>query len=281
MMSSQGCLIAKLRAFSWLAFLYVVFSESVLLPGWRPSREILRVGAMSHAVAALRTERLARSTKPFLARGSRAERCVNCRLVSSHCVCAWRPMVSAQAGVCLLMHDIEVLKPSNTGWLIADVVKHTAAFAWTRTAVDPELPRLLAEPAWQPFLVFPGEYVEPQRRVSSLALEPGRRPLFVILDATWTQARKMFRKSPYLDHLPVLSLQPEELSRYQLRRAKHDGHLCTAQVAALCLELAGDGRAADALNLYLDVFTQHYLASKAPRALDLQDELHRRLSTFV
>ena len=45
----------------------------------------------------------------------------------------------------------------------------------------------------------------------------------------------MFRKSPYLDSLPVLSLQAEQLSRYKLRRSKRDDHFCTAEVAALCL----------------------------------------------
>ena len=37
------------------------------------------------------------------------------------------------------MADIEPLKPSNTGWLIADVVADTAAFGWPRTEVDPAL----------------------------------------------------------------------------------------------------------------------------------------------
>ena len=236
---------------------------------------------MSHSVAALRQARLARSSRPFLARGSRADRCPDCRLARSHCLCAWRPQVQARSGVCLLMHDVEALKPSNTGWLIADVVEDTAAFGWSRTEVDAGLPALLAEPDWQPYLVFPGEYAEPERVVSTVEVAQDRRPLFVVLDATWTQARKMFRKSPYLDHLPVLSLQPEALSRYRLRRSKRDEHLCTAEVAALCLELAGDERAADALNTYLDVFSQHYLAAKAPRAVDLEDDLHQRLKAFL
>ncbi len=83
----------------------------------------------THAVSRLRSARLARSVKPFLARGGpQGERCVGCRLVPSHCMCALRPMVPTQAGVCLLMADIEPLKPSNTGWLIADVVANT--FFW-------------------------------------------------------------------------------------------------------------------------------------------------------
>jgi hypothetical protein len=236
---------------------------------------------MSHAVARLRAARIARSEKPFLARGCNAIRCQHCRLALSHCLCAWRPRIEAQAAVCLLMHDVEALKPSNTGWLIADVVADTWAFGWLRTAVEPELPALLNDPQWQPYLVFPGEYAAPERVVSEVTVAPGKRPLFVLLDATWTEARKMFRKSPYLDSLPVLSLQPEQLSRYRLRRSTRDEHLCTAEVAALCLELAGDQRAADGLNAYLDVFSQHYLAAKAPRAVNLDDELHRRLQTFL
>ncbi|HWV09901.1 DTW domain-containing protein [Pseudomonas sp. GD03944] len=236
---------------------------------------------MSHAVSRLRAARLARSARPFVARGSRAVRCPGCRLIPSHCLCAFTPRVPAVSGVCLVMHDVEALKPSNTGWLIADVVADTSAFGWLRTVVDPELPALLADPQWQPYLVFPGEYVAPERVVSEVKVDSGKRPLFVLLDATWSEARKMFRKSPYLDGLPVLSLQPEQLSRYRLRRSKRDDHLCTAEVAALCLELAGDQRAADALNLYLDVFSQHYLASKAPRAVDINDDLHQQLREFL
>jgi DTW domain-containing protein YfiP len=234
---------------------------------------------MSHAVARLRTARLAQLTKPFVARGSRAERCPGCRLLPSHCLCALRPVLHApaRAGVCLLMGDIEALKPSNTGWLIADVLPDTHAFGWARTSVDPALLALLADPQWQPYLVFPGEFVPPERVVSSLAPQLAKRPLFVLLDATWAEARKMFLKSPYLNHLPVLSLQPQEASNYQLRRSTRDDHLCTSEVAALCLALAGDTQAAQTLDAYLAVFSQHYLLARAHLPLNLEDAVHQRL----
>ena len=123
-----------------------------------------------HAVSRQRTERLARSSKPFLARGGpRGERCAGCRLLPSHCLCALRPQVPTRAGVCLLMADTEALKPSNTGWLVADVVADTFAFGWTRTEVPPGLLALLADPQWQPYLVFPCDYAEPQRVVTQVA----------------------------------------------------------------------------------------------------------------
>ena len=242
---------------------------------------------MSHAVARLRSARLARASKPFLARGGpRGERCAGCRLVPSHCLCTLRPCVPTHAAVCLLMADIEPLKPSNTGWLIADVVPDTFAFGWARTETDPALLALLSDPQWQPYVVFPGEFVAPERVVTQVQVateqtdQPRKRPLFVLLDGTWAEARKMFRKSPYLDHLPVLSLQPEQISNYRLRRSNRDDHFCTSEVAALCMELAGESQAALALEAYLEVFSTHYLNAKQQRPVDLEDAAHMRLRAF-
>ncbi len=242
--------------------------------------------AAPHAVSRLRAERLARSAKPFLARGGpKGERCAGCRLVPSHCICALRPQVPTRAGMCLLMADIEPLKPSNTGWLIADVVADTFAFGWARTEVQPGLLALLADPQWQPYVVFPGEFVAPERVVTQVApaddASAGKRPLFILLDATWPEARKMFRKSPYLDRFPVLSLAPEQISRYQLRRSRRDDHFCTAEVAALCLELAGEAQAAQVLDAYLDVFTHHYLQSKHQLPVAADDPTHLRLRSLA
>ena len=177
------------------------------------------------------------------------------------------------------MADIEALKPSNTGWLVADVVADTFAFGWTRTELDPALLALLLDEQWQPYLVFPGEFVAPERVVTQLQTSM-KRPLFVLLDATWPEARKMFRKSPYLDQLPVLSLQAKQLSNYKLRRSQRDAHFCTSEVAAMCLSLGGDALAAQALEAYLDVFTQHYLQARQQLPVDGDDAAHQRLRSF-
>lgn len=236
--------------------------------------------APPHAVSLLRDARLARSTRPFLARGgSRRVHCPGCRLVTSHCMCLLRPQVATRAGVCLLMHDAEPLKPSNTGWLVADVVADTHAFGWARTEADPALLALLSDPQRQPYVVFPGEFADPARVVH--AVEPGARPLFVLLDATWSEARKMFRKSPYLDRFPVLSLEGGEASRYRLRRSRRGGHFCTADVAAQCLDLAGEGVAADALQDWLDVYSERYLLAKHQRPVDEASAAHVRLQTLM
>ncbi len=250
-----------------------------------------------HAVSRLRTTRLAASSKPYVARGSGTGRCGSCRLIASHCICDLRPRIQpTRAGVCLIMGDIEALKPSNTGWLVADLVADTFAFGWSRTAVDPALLALLADPQWQPCVVFPGEFVAPGRVVYERLPPPvesggnghgvasavhTKRPLFVLLDGTWAEARKMFRKSPYFDPLPVLSLHPEHVSNYRLRRSAHDHHFCTSEVAAMCLQLAGEEHAAHLLAAWLDVFSAHYLSVKCHQPLDRESPAHQRLQELV
>jgi DTW domain-containing protein YfiP len=240
---------------------------------------------MSHAVSRLRAARLARATQPFLARGGfKQERCKGCRLAPTHCMCALRPLADTRAAVCLLMADIEPLKPTNTGWLIADVVADTFAFGWSRTEPDPALLALLSEPRWDCYVVFPGQYAAPERVVHAvkpcLKDEGGaaRRPLFILLDGTWSEARKMFSRSPYLNPMPVLSLEPAEASQYRLRRSRCDDHFCTSEVAARCLGLAGDDATAKILDAYLGVFTHHYLQAKNQLPVAWESEAHQRLS---
>lgn len=57
-----------------------------------------------------------------------------------------------------------------------------------------------------------------------------------MLDGTWSEARKIFRKSPYLNQFPVFSLNVLAASGYQLRTASRTEQHCTAEVAAALLQ---------------------------------------------
>lgn len=239
---------------------------------------------MPHAVSRLRAARLAKSTKPFLARGGfKRERCMGCRLVPTHCMCGLRTSMSTRSAVCLLMADIEPLKPTNTGWLIADLVDDTFAFGWSRTETDTALLSLLSDPDWDCYVVFPAQYAAPERVVRTVRTRaPGdggasKRPMFILLDGTWSEARKMFGRSPYLDHFPVLGLEPPRASQYKLRRSRCGDHFCTSEVAALCLDLAGDRVAGKTLEAYLAVFTDHYLHARNQVPVAWEGVAHQRL----
>jgi DTW domain-containing protein YfiP len=219
-----------------------------------------------NTVHILRKQQLALSTKEFKARGYKVKRCEECLIPEKKCICAQRPSISSRSAFCLVMYKNEYYKPSNTGKLIADVIPDNYAFRWDRVAPDPVLIELLNNPKYAPILVFPQQYAEANRCIDSpkdlVDIQQGKVPLFVMLDGTWREASKMF-KSRCFATLPVLGIQPQKASSYQLREAAHVHQLCTAEVAIEVLKLADDSCGAEALAEYFHQFKKAYIAGKA------------------
>ncbi|WP_049614813.1 tRNA-uridine aminocarboxypropyltransferase [Yersinia pekkanenii] len=220
------------------------------------------VTATGNAVLHLRRLRLAASTRPYRARGCRAIRCQGCLLTERFCLCDTIKPQPANSRFCLIMFDTEPLKPSNTGRLIADILPDTQAFLWSRTEVDPALLAAIADPQRQPYVVFPEKYAAPERQILNQLPTNDKPPLFILLDGTWTEAKKMFRKSPYLAALPMLSLNVSHTSDYLLREAQRPEQHCTVEVASALLVQAGDIQAAEGLTAHFHYFRQQYLAGK-------------------
>jgi len=215
-----------------------------------------------NSVLALRLQELQRTTKPFNARGSRVIRCDHCLLPKADCICFAKPEPCANSAFLFLMYTGECFKPTNTGRLIADVAQDNHAFVWDRTNPDPALLALLQDERYQPVVIFPTQYAAPERCIQKPAPEPQKKTLFILLDGTWREAKKMFSKSPYLDKFPVLGIQPEQASNYQLREAAHLHQLCTAEVMIEVLKVDNDAKAAAALASYFATFRKHYMAGK-------------------
>jgi len=227
-----------------------------------------------HAVQRLFKYRKSISTKPFRARGYNVIRCENCRIALKHCICQYKPKCHSKATFLLLMWDDEVLKPSNTGRLIADLITDTHAFIWKRTEVDETLLSLINDPTYQPFVVFPADYANEHQQVIHQVADikpPAKQPLFILLDGSWREAKKMFRKSPYLEKFPVLSINLDtQNERYRLRKANGDDRLATAEVAAHVLRSFGEEENGDLLDLWFDTFSQQYqLGASARHAISV------------
>ncbi|MCE2570465.1 tRNA-uridine aminocarboxypropyltransferase [Motilimonas eburnea] len=220
-----------------------------------------------HAVQQLYKQRMARVTRPYLARGANVVRCPKCMINLHLCICEYRPKIDSQAAFLLVFYDDEVLKPSNTGRLIADVAADCHAYIWSRTEPDAAMLALLHDEKYQPYVVFPQEYCQPERVVHKPLVSNDKIPLFILLDASWSQARKMFKKSPWLDDFPVLAFTPELVSRYLIRKSVQDHQLGTAEVAALVYDSLGESKNSAIMNAWFDVFKEHYLTGKKQRQL--------------
>ena len=89
---------------------------------------------------------------------------------------------------------------------------------------------LLRDPAGFTVLLYPGPAA---RNLSRGDLTPadlgGRRLTVVLLDATWSGARKMLKLSPSLQRLPRLMFTPSAPSRYLIKQQPQPGCLSTLE----------------------------------------------------
>jgi len=216
----------------------------------------------------LRSAELAKSTRPFLTRGYKIRRCEHCLIPAQRCICASKPIINTRSAFCFVMYSHEYFKPSNTGRIVADVVNNNHAFVWDRTVPDPALLSLLADTDYAPILVFPAQYAQAKRCIQTpqdlSSVKAGKIPLFVMLDGTWREAKKMF-KSAHMQNLPILGIQPKTAANYLLREAAYKHQLCTAEVCIELLKLAQEDESAKALLDYFEVFRAAYMEGKAHR----------------
>ncbi|MDT3280787.1 tRNA-uridine aminocarboxypropyltransferase [Shewanella sp. SP2S1-2] len=156
--------------------------------------------------------------------------------------------------IILLTHERELSRKTNTGQLaLAAFPEEVKSIVWSRTAPDNDLVAMLA--SQQAKLLFPASDTEPAVPIDQNALDtvlaepvlsnaqmllaPAHSSLIttqrmpsqvVILDATWQEARKMLRQSPYLKTAARVSLPPlMPESAFILRRNQQEGGLCTAE----------------------------------------------------
>lgn len=199
--------------------------------------------------------------KPFNARGSKVIRCDSCCLPKVSCICADLKQCESQADFWLLMHHNEFYKPSNTGRLICHTFPSTGVSEWQRLSMPSDFESALMARKESACIVFPAAPDYQHRMIDDPAELPDR-PLFIIPDGTWRQARRIFRHSAYLQDLPVIEPKVLSRSRYFLRKAELDHHLCTAEVTVALLEQYGDLNAAEALMHNFNLFNQKYYAAK-------------------
>ncbi|WP_139122357.1 tRNA-uridine aminocarboxypropyltransferase [Veronia pacifica] len=176
------------------------------------------------------------------------------------------PKLDSHMCIDLLMHETESDKRTNTGKLLLASFPYCRQHVWQRTSPPDELVARIADPDIDSWLLFPGDHSIPasQCQQAHKAEVPQH---FIIIDATWQQARKMLRKSPWLSAVNTLHIQPDSPSRYALRRNQKDGHLCTCEVGISLLEEMGDNQNARVLSQYFLKFIETFEADRQHKSL--------------
>ncbi|BAC92856.1 conserved hypothetical protein [Vibrio vulnificus YJ016] len=182
--------------------------------------------------------------------------CPQCGL-RYQCLCDQFPSLQSEVALVLLMHPNEVERETNTGKLLHWCRLPVRQFVWRRTAPPPALLDLLSDAQFMPVVLYPSEQSITLTQIKERAQQTQRQPLFIILDATWQEARKMLNKSEWLKALPQLALHGDSASNYQLRRNQQQGNLCTLEIAAELVKQLGEAHNATSMTELL----HHYLAA--------------------
>lgn len=155
-------------------------------------------------------------------------RCLRCRRPPAVCWCDALAPVANPTHVVFLQHPREARVPVSTCRMahlsLANSQMHVA---WSPDDL-PGLAERLRGP--DTYILFPSADATD---VGALTRPP--RTL-VVVDGTWSNAKKLVRRSPLLRSLPGLVCRPDHISRYRIRREPAPHCLSTIEATAHALE---------------------------------------------
>lgn len=162
--------------------------------------------------------------------------CFRCYKPDIVCVCADIQEVDTRFRLAILQHPREHRRTISTARIVSLSVRGCRLFVGVDFSRNEEFLAML-DPAKGPaYIVFP-ERGAPEAGELALAENgwPDASPLFVLIDGTWSQAKKLKNQNPILDTLPRVGLRSETPSQYKIRKQPKAGCLSTVEAAALLL----------------------------------------------
>jgi DTW domain-containing protein YfiP len=184
--------------------------------------------------------------------------CNKCGLPKINCICDKSPEVTTSSKIWILSTEKEFYRPSNTARLLKLINPNsTEIFLWERTKKPEKLIKNINNEKYETYLLFPIEDDNEQYRKVEYK-NTGKIPAFILIDGTWKEARKILRKSDYLNKLPRISLEPNFKSQYDLRRGATEGNLCTIEAAIEVLKINNELENSQAIDNFYNLFLRSY-----------------------
>jgi DTW domain-containing protein YfiP len=172
------------------------------------------------------------------------ETCYRCFWPKDLCWCHTLQPMATRTKFVFLMHPKEFKKEkASTGRLTHLCLSESVIHMGIGFDNHEEVQALIRDPANLTVLLYPGPEARNLSTGGLSASDLGDRRLVVLLlDATWSCARKMLRLSPSLQRLPRIMFTPAGVSRYVIKQQPQDGCLSTLEAThelLLALERSG------------------------------------------
>lgn len=193
--------------------------------------------------------------------------CNKCGLPEINCICDKASKIKTNAKLWILSTEREFYRPSNTARLLKLInPDSTEIFLWERTKKPEQLIKNINDERYEAYLLFPVEDEEEQHRKVEYK-NTGKVPAFILIDGTWKEARRILRKSDYLNKLPRISLKPNFKSQYDLRRGVTEGNLCTIEAASEVLKINNEIQNSKVIDEFYRLFLRSYKAGTSGHKL--------------
>lgn len=195
-----------------------------------------------------------------------------------HCICALVPQVDTRTRVVIIQHPGERDHPFGTAKILGlglpNAAVHTVHGGFSRSLAcrDLDVPD-------DAVLLYPHpDAIELEDLAASTNTAPST---LVVLDGTWSHARRLYHENPWLQQLRHVRITPAEPSRYRIRKEPRPECLSTleATVCALrTLESAATQRGLDKLVAAFDGMIDHQIGhmSSAPRQVRFRKPRQRQ-----
>ena len=150
---------------------------------------------------------------------TKRERCLRCKRPLRVCYCHTIKQVDNLWPVHILQHPLEAKHAVGTAAIAALSLNNCRLqrgehFTLSEIGLNEQ----------QCVLIYPGE------DAGSLKVLQNELPKSLIfLDASWRKSHRMLMESPELQELPKIALQPEQASRYRIRKSKYAESLSTLE----------------------------------------------------
>ncbi len=171
------------------------------------------------------------------------EHCYVCRRVKKHCLCGSIRPFGTRTRFVILMHVEEARKQkTGTGRLAKLCLTNSELLVGTNFSEDARVNALLRDPAYVPFVLYPGPKAVNFGALGPGALPEGKSFLIFVIDGTWRTARSLLNKSGNVRALPRISFSGAYRSRFSIKRQPMAHCVSTIEaVYHLCREAEAAG----------------------------------------
>ena len=169
--------------------------------------------------------------------------CPRCARILGLCLCRRITPIEIKPRILILMHPKEYSKTTGTARIVHQSIRHSRILRGYGQDFDsdPRILTLLSDPNARVMLLYPGADSlnlgsctdeELQERIP----RDGKQLYLLIVDGTWSTAKRMIRTSSVLSKLPKISFQVHQTSRFQFKKQPKDFCLSTVEAVSLLIE---------------------------------------------